>query len=47
MVLQGEATVKDDDKSKDMDLDEEQNQGNIKVQKCQPFEPIRKAIGNK
>jgi len=47
VVLQGEATVKDDDKSKDMDLqEEEQAQGSIKVQKCQPFEPIRKAIGN-
>ena len=46
-VLQGEASVKDDDKSKDMDLeDERENKGNIKIQKCQPFEPIRKAVGN-
>ena len=46
-VLQGEAAVKDDDKSKDMDLDDSEanlNQ-NVKIQKWQPFEPIRKAIG--
>lgn len=30
-----------------MDLeDEREDKGQIKVQKCQPFEPIRKAIGN-
>lgn len=45
-VLQGEAAVKDDDKSKDMDLEDQDNPGSIKIQKCQPFEPIRKAIGN-
>lgn len=47
MVLQGEAAVKDDDKSKDMDLEDQDSTGQmIKIQKCQPFEPIRKAIGN-
>jgi hypothetical protein len=47
IVLQGEAAVKDDDKSKDMDLEDQDSTGQlIKIQKCQPFEPIRKAIGN-